>query len=107
MRNAVGNKINRAFSELEQEFEREPSSEELADLLEIPTEEVETTLGVAARHVSMDAPFVDGEDNSLLDVLENSSTPDFGVVCLNQQSCKTSHRTTLSDKAIFLLWTFF
>jgi RNA polymerase primary sigma factor len=76
--NKVGslNKINRAFSELEQEFEREPSSEELADLLEIPTEEVETTLGVAARHVSMDAPFVDGEDNSLLDVLENSSTPD-------------------------------
>ena len=69
------NKINRAFSELEQEFEREPSVEELATLLEIPSEEVETTLGVAARHVSMDAPFVDGEDNSLLDVLENSSTP--------------------------------
>lgn len=76
--NKVGslNKINRAFSELEQEFEREPSSDELAELLDIPTEEVETTLGVAARHVSMDAPFVDGEDNSLLDVLENSSTPD-------------------------------
>ena len=75
--NKVGslNKINRAFSELEQEFEREPSPEELATLLEIPTEEVETTLGVAARHVSMDAPFVEGEDNSLLDVLENSSTP--------------------------------
>ncbi len=75
--NKVGslNKINRAFSELEQEFEREPSAEELAVLLEIPTEEVETTLGVAARHVSMDAPFVEGEDNSLLDVLENDSTP--------------------------------
>lgn len=75
--NKVGslNKINRAFSELEQEYEREPSAEELATLLEIPTEEVETTLGVAARHVSMDAPFVEGEDNSLLDVLENSSTP--------------------------------
>jgi len=74
--NKVGslNKINRAFSELEQEYEREPSSEELADLLEIPTEEVETTLGVAARHVSMDAPFVDGEDNSLLDILENTGT---------------------------------
>ncbi|WP_353480897.1 sigma-70 family RNA polymerase sigma factor [Haliscomenobacter sp.] len=75
--NKVGslNKINKAFSELEQEFEREPSPEELAELLEIPTEEVETTLGVAARHVSMDAPFVEGEDNSLLDVLENSTTP--------------------------------
>ncbi len=75
--NKVGslNKINKAFSELEQEYEREPSSDELAELLEIPTEEVETTLGVAARHVSMDAPFVEGEDNSLLDVLENGATP--------------------------------
>ena len=71
--NKVGslNKINKAFSELEQNFEREPSAEELADLLDIATEEVETTLGVAARHVSMDAPFIDGEDNSLLDVLED------------------------------------
>ncbi len=74
--NKVGslNKINKAFSELEQEFEREPSAEELAEMLEIPTEEVETTLGVAARHVSMDAPFVEGEDNSLLDILENNSS---------------------------------
>jgi len=75
--NKVGslNKINKAFSELEQAYEREPSPEELAEMLEITTEEVETTLGVAARHVSMDAPFVDGEDNSLLDVLENGGTP--------------------------------
>jgi RNA polymerase primary sigma factor len=75
--NKVGslNKINKAFSELEQEYEREPTPDELAALLEITTDEVETTLGVAARHVSMDAPFVDGEDNSLLDVLENSTTP--------------------------------
>ncbi len=75
--NKVGslNKINKAFSELEQNFEREPSAEELAEMLEITTEEVETTLGVAARHVSMDAPFVEGEDNSLLDVLENTSMP--------------------------------
>jgi len=74
--NKVGslNKINKAFSELEQNYEREPSAAELAALLQIPTEEVETTLGVAARHVSMDAPFVDGEDNSLLDVLENGQT---------------------------------
>ncbi|QQS28325.1 MAG: sigma-70 family RNA polymerase sigma factor [Sphingobacteriales bacterium] len=75
--NKVGslNKINKAFSQLEQEFEREPSPEELANLLEIDSDEVETTLGVAARHVSVDAPFVDGEDNSLLDVLENMGTP--------------------------------
>ena len=71
--NKVGslNKINKAFSQLEQEYEREPSPEELATVLEIATEEVATTLGVAARHVSVDAPFVDGEENSLLDVLEN------------------------------------
>lgn len=75
--NKVGslNKINKAFSELEQQYEREPSPEELAELLEITTDEVETTLGVAARHVSMDAPFVEGEDNSLLDVLENTAMP--------------------------------
>jgi RNA polymerase primary sigma factor len=74
--NKVGslNKINKAFSQLEQEFEREPSPEELAAILEIETDEVKTTLGVAARHVSVDAPFVEGEDNSLLDVLENTNT---------------------------------
>src|SRR5688500_5373778 len=75
--NKVGslNKINRAFSQLEQEFEREPSSEELATVLEISADEVETTLGVAARHVSMDAPFVDGEDKCLLVALQNPNTP--------------------------------
>jgi RNA polymerase primary sigma factor len=74
--NKVGslNKINKAFSQLEQEFEREPTAEELAELLELQTAEVETTLSVASRHVSMDAPFVNGEDNSLLDVLENENT---------------------------------
>ena len=75
--NKVGslNKINRAFSQLEQEFEREPSADELADLLEINPDEVETTLSVAARHVSVDAPFQEGEENSLLDVLENTNLP--------------------------------
>lgn len=74
--NKVGlsNKISKAYSQLEQEFEREPSTEELASILEIGTEEVETTLGVAARHVSVDAPFVDSEDNTLLDVLENPNS---------------------------------
>ena len=75
--NKVGslNKINKAFSALEQEFEREPSAEELANVLDIDTEEVETTLGVAARHTSIDAPFAEGEDGNLLDVLENAGTP--------------------------------
>src|SRR3954467_2453356 len=75
--NKVGlsNKISKAYSQLEQEYEREPSTEELAELLEIGTEEVETTLGVAARHVSVDAPFVDSEDNTLLDVLRSGESP--------------------------------
>jgi RNA polymerase primary sigma factor len=71
--NKVGltNKIQKAFSQLEQEFEREPSPEELAELLELETEEVSATLGIAARHVSMDTPLSEGEDNTLVDVLEN------------------------------------
>lgn len=71
--NKVGltNKIQKAFSQLEQEFEREPSPEELAELLELETEEVSATLGIAARHVSMDTPLSEGEDNTLIDVLEN------------------------------------
>ena len=96
--NKVGslNKINRAFSELEQEFEREPSADELAELLEIPAEEVETTLGVAARHVSMDAPFAEGEDNSLLDVLENNSTPDTDSGLEYVESLRTEIERSLS-----------
>jgi RNA polymerase primary sigma factor len=96
--NKVGslNKINKAFSELEQEYEREPSSDELAEQLDIPTEEVETTLGVAARHVSMDAPFVEGEDNSLLDVLENSSTPDTDQELDYNQSLRREIERSLS-----------
>ena len=71
--NKVGltNKIQKAFSQLEQEFEREPSPEELAELLELETDEVSATLGIAARHVSMDTPLSEGEDNTLIDVLVN------------------------------------
>jgi len=74
--NRVGslNKINRAFSELEQKFQREPSAEELADVLQITTEEIANNLRISGRHVSVDAPFVQGEENSLLDVLENSNS---------------------------------
>jgi RNA polymerase primary sigma factor len=78
--NRVGslNKISKTFSELEQRFEREPSPDELADVLEVTTSEVVDTMKISGRHVSMDAPFVQGEENSLLDVLENDSeeTPD-------------------------------
>jgi len=71
--NKVGltNRISKAYSQLEQEFEREPTPEELAFLLDIEPEEVAATLGVAARHVSMDQPLADGEDSTLMDVLIN------------------------------------
>jgi len=82
--NRVGslNKISKTFSELEQKFEREPSPEELAEVLDISTGEVVDTLKISGRHVSMDAPFVQGEENSLLDVLENDSEdkPDSGLI---------------------------
>ncbi len=71
--NKVGltGRLNRAYSQLEQEFEREPTAEELAIHLEIEPEEVAATLGIAARHVSMDSPLSDGEESTLIDVLEN------------------------------------
>jgi RNA polymerase primary sigma factor len=73
--NQVGSlsKISKAFSRLEQEFEREPSPEELADTLETTVEKITDTLSNSGRHVSMDAPFVQGEENTLLDVLENDN----------------------------------
>jgi RNA polymerase primary sigma factor len=71
--NKVGltNKIQKAFSQLEQEFEREPSPEELAEILELEIEEVSATLGIGGRHISMDTPLSEGEDNTLIDVMEN------------------------------------
>ena len=75
--NQVGslNKINKAFSKLEQEYERPPSPDELANALDLPEDKVKDTIKVSGRHVSVDAPFVDGEDNSLLDVMVNNDSP--------------------------------
>ncbi|GAB3527259.1 RNA polymerase subunit sigma [Pontibacter diazotrophicus] len=82
--NRVGslNKISKSFSELEQKFEREPSPEEIAEVLELTTAEVVDTLKISGRHVSVDAPFVQGEENRLLDVLENEDeeSPDMGLM---------------------------
>jgi len=71
--NKVGltSRIQKAFSQLEQEFEREPSAEELADLLNMDLEEVTSTLGINVRHVSMDTPLSEGEEGTLLDVMVN------------------------------------
>src|SRR5574344_36135 len=75
--NQVGslNKINKALAKFEQDFERLPSPDELSDMLDIPRDKISDTLRVAGRHISVDAPFVEGEDNSLLDVLVNNDSP--------------------------------
>jgi len=88
--NKVGltNKIQKAFSQLEQEFEREPSPEELAEMLELETEEVSATLGIAARHVSMDTPLSEGEDNTLVDVLVNPNAEQANANIEHNESLK-------------------
>jgi len=75
--NRVGNlsKINRAYAQLEQEYEREPNSKEIADLLEVDEDEVKISMRNAGRHVSMDAPMITDEDNSLYDVIQSDGTP--------------------------------
>jgi RNA polymerase primary sigma factor len=82
--NQVGtlNKIVKAFSKLEQEFEREPTAEELANILEMTVSEVENSLKVSGRHISVDAPLADGEDSSLLDVLRDDEAvkPDNSLI---------------------------
>ena len=85
--NQVGslNKINKELSRFEQENERRPSAEELADRLDLAADKVADTLKVSGRHISVDAPFVDGEDNSLLDVLVNDDSP-MADTRLNQES---------------------
>ncbi|HET6528382.1 MAG TPA: RNA polymerase sigma factor RpoD/SigA [Balneolaceae bacterium] len=76
--NRVGalNKIGKELSKLEQEYERVPSAAELAESLDMTVSEVADTLKISGRHLSVDAPFAQGEDNRLLDVLENEETPD-------------------------------
>lgn len=96
--NQVGslNKINKAFSRFEQENERRPSPEELADSLDLPAEKVADTLRVSGRHISVDAPFVEGEDNSLLDVLVNDDSPIADRTLINE-SLSTEVERALSS----------
>ena len=109
--NQVGslNKINKALGKFEQENERMPSPEELADLLEIPREKIADTLRVSARHVSVDAPFVDGEDNSLLDVLVNSDSPNADRGLVNESLNKEIERalSTLTERERDIVKYFF
>jgi RNA polymerase primary sigma factor len=109
--NQVGslNKISKAYSKLEQEFEREPSPEELAKILDIPTEKISDTMRVSGKHVSMDAPFVQGEDNSLIDVLENADSPRADGLLMNESLQKEIDRSlsTLTEREREVIKLFF
>ncbi|MGZ8515745.1 MAG: sigma-70 family RNA polymerase sigma factor [Chitinophagaceae bacterium] len=89
--NKVGltNRIQKAFSQLEQQFEREPSAEELAELLNMELEEVSASLSISSRHISMDTPISEGEDGTLLDVLENPNAEKTDGELDHTQSLKT------------------
>ncbi|MDR2383424.1 MAG: RNA polymerase sigma factor RpoD/SigA [Prevotellaceae bacterium] len=109
--NQVGslNKINKALAKFEQENERTPSSEELSVILDIPQEKVSDTIRVSGRHVSVDAPFVDGEDNSLLDVLVNNDSPNADRGLLNESLSKEIDRAlaTLTERERDIVKYFF
>ncbi|MDR0667160.1 MAG: RNA polymerase sigma factor RpoD/SigA [Prevotellaceae bacterium] len=109
--NQVGslNKINKALAKFEQEHERLPSPEELADLLEIPKEKIMDTLRVSGRHVSVDAPFVEGEDNSLLDVLVNTDSPNADRGLINESLSTEIERalSTLTEREREIVKCFF
>ena len=109
--NQVGslNKINKAFSRLEQEFERPPSSDELATALEITEEKVKDTMKISGRHVSVDAPFVDGEDNSLLDIMVNNDSPKADLELMRESLQREIERSlsTLNDREKDVVMLFF
>ncbi|MDL2290231.1 RNA polymerase sigma factor RpoD/SigA [Paludibacteraceae bacterium OttesenSCG-928-F17] len=109
--NQVGslNKINKAFSKFEQENERRPSPEELAEELDIPVEKIADTMKVSGRHISVDAPFVEGEDNSLLDVMVNDDSPNADRVLINESLSKEIDRalSTLTEREHEIVKKFF
>ena len=109
--NQVGslNKINKAFSKFEQQNERKPSAEELAEELDIPVDKIADTMKVSGRHVSVDAPFVEGEDNSLLDVMINDDSPNADRVLINESLSKEIERalSTLSEREHEIVKKFF
>ncbi|SCQ18595.1 sigma-70 family RNA polymerase sigma factor [Tannerella forsythia] len=109
--NQVGslNKIGKAFSRFEQENERKPSPEELAQELDIPVDKISDTLKVSGRHISVDAPFVEGEDNSLLDVLVNDDAPNADGTLMNESLSREIDRAlaTLTERESDIIKMFF
>ncbi|WP_416437465.1 sigma-70 family RNA polymerase sigma factor [Phnomibacter sp. MR] len=110
--NKVGltNKITRAFNQLEQEYEREPTPEELADVLEMETDEVAATLSIGGRHISMDAPVSDSEDGSLIDLMANPNADQANANLDHHESLKTEitrSLNTLTERQKEVLCYFF
>src|SRR5512146_456451 len=109
--NRVGalNKIGKAYSNLEQEFEREPSAMELAQELDMDVSEVSDNLKIAGRHISMDAPFAQGEENSLLDVIEDDQQPSPDFILMNESLKSEIQRalSTLSDREAEVIKLYF
>ena len=109
--NQVGslNKINKALQKFEQENERMPSSEELSDMIDVPKDKIADTLRVSGRLVSVDAPFVEGEDNSLLDVLVNNDSPSADRGLVNESLNKEIERalSTLATREREIIKSFF
>jgi len=110
--NKVGltNRIQKAFSLLEQQYEREPSAEELAEVLNMDLDEVSSTLGINARHVSMDSPLSEGEENTLIDVLVNTNAEKTDGELDHNESLKTEidrSLKTLTDRQKEVICFFF
>jgi len=109
--NRVGalNKIGKAFSTLEQEFEREPSASELAEELDMSLFEVSDTLKISGRHLSMDAPFAQGEDNRLLDVIQDERQPAPDAELMKESLSKEVERalSTLSEREAEVIRLYF
>ncbi|MBO4451835.1 MAG: sigma-70 family RNA polymerase sigma factor [Bacteroidaceae bacterium] len=109
--NQVGslNKITKALAKFEQENERRPSSEELASIIGLPVDKIGDTLKVQGRHISVDAPFVEGEDNSLLDVLVNDDSPMADRTLVNESLSKEIDRAldTLTPREKDIIRMFF
>ena len=109
--NQVGslNKISKAFSRFEQDNERRPSMEELAEQLDMPVDKIADTMKVSGRHISVDAPFVEGEDNSLLDVLINDDSPNADRPLINESLSKEIDRAlgTLTPRESEIVKMFF
>ena len=109
--NQVGslNKINKAFQRFEQEHERKPSAEELAEILDIPVDKIADTLKMSGRQVSVDAPFVEGEDNSLIDVMVNEDSPNADYKLINESLSREIDRALeqLTPREADILRSFF